>query len=559
MKNKIIYIFFFFVAVYLRFSHFAQNPPSLYWEEAALGYDAYSILHTGKDHHGNSFPLVAFESFGDWKPAGYFYAVVPAIKLLGLTPEAVRLPSALAGLAIVIGVTLLAVRFSVSPRVAIAVASISPWAIQFSRSAWESNLATACIVWAVYFGYKAIEKTTIEIRPALASVVLFIFSMYTYHSARMTAPLLILGLIGVYLLEQSRGQKFSVWLATSIRKNFLTLSVLTFSALILLFPIFNALRNPTFTQRFAETSIFSDLSIIEKSNALKAAQGNSLFSRLIYHRYLLFSQEIALHFLSHFDLTFLFLSGDPNVRHSIQFYGELYHVEIVFLILGVIFFLRQKSTTKYFLFYWLFVAILPASLTTATPHSLRALAALPVFLLCITAGISVFLRWLSLLLQQLCGNTHKLAVLLVAMIYIIEFIPFWRYYTKIYPVLAASEWQYGYAQLIDKITTVTQNDHTEPVYITREQGRPAMYLWFFSKTDPKLVQTAEKTATKDQGEFLEYQNYHFIRLPSEITASTGILAASEKFLTPSQLSRYKIIDSVYSSEGTIIWNIYKIQ
>src|SRR5215207_2988516 len=94
------------VAFFLRLYQVTQLSP--YWEEVALGYDAYSILKTGKDHHGNSWPLVAFESFGDWKPSLYFYAIVPFIQLFGLNTFSVRLPSILSGVAIVGGVGTLA-------------------------------------------------------------------------------------------------------------------------------------------------------------------------------------------------------------------------------------------------------------------------------------------------------------------------------------------------------------------------------------------------------------------------------------------------------------------
>ena len=82
------------LAAVLRFYHLDSNPPSPYWEEAALGYDAYSILKTGKDFHGHSWPLIAFESFGDYKPSLYFYATVPSVAIFGLNTFAVRFPSA---------------------------------------------------------------------------------------------------------------------------------------------------------------------------------------------------------------------------------------------------------------------------------------------------------------------------------------------------------------------------------------------------------------------------------------------------------------------------------
>ena len=66
--------------------------PSLNPDEAALGYNAYSLIRTGKDEHGVSWPL-HFKSFGDYKPGGYVYLAIPFVKVLGLSPLAVRLPN----------------------------------------------------------------------------------------------------------------------------------------------------------------------------------------------------------------------------------------------------------------------------------------------------------------------------------------------------------------------------------------------------------------------------------------------------------------------------------
>src|SRR3990172_3286399 len=95
------------LALFVRVYRVTQSPPSPYWEEVALGYDAYSILLTGKDHHGNPWPIVAFESFGDWKPSGYFYALIPFIKVFGLSVFSVRLLSVLAGVGTIVGIGVL--------------------------------------------------------------------------------------------------------------------------------------------------------------------------------------------------------------------------------------------------------------------------------------------------------------------------------------------------------------------------------------------------------------------------------------------------------------------
>src|SRR5437868_4259461 len=65
-------------------------------DEAAFGYNAYSILKTGKDEYGTFLPL-SLKSFGDYKAAGYAYIDIPFIALFGLNEFSVRLPSAILG------------------------------------------------------------------------------------------------------------------------------------------------------------------------------------------------------------------------------------------------------------------------------------------------------------------------------------------------------------------------------------------------------------------------------------------------------------------------------
>src|SRR5512141_1077338 len=84
------------VAVFLRFYQLGSIPASPDWDEAALGYNAYSILKTGRDEYGKFLPLV-FRSFDDYKPPLYIYLTVPMVALFGLNVFAVRLSSVLLG------------------------------------------------------------------------------------------------------------------------------------------------------------------------------------------------------------------------------------------------------------------------------------------------------------------------------------------------------------------------------------------------------------------------------------------------------------------------------
>ena len=84
-------------AYVLRFTGLGDIPTGPYWDEAAIGYNAYSILETGRDEYGIPYPI-SFRSFNDYKPPLYIYLTVPAVALFGLNIWSVRLISVLSWL-----------------------------------------------------------------------------------------------------------------------------------------------------------------------------------------------------------------------------------------------------------------------------------------------------------------------------------------------------------------------------------------------------------------------------------------------------------------------------
>lgn len=536
-------------ALLLRIVGLDQFPPSLYWEEAALGFDAYSILKTGRDHHGNLLPIVAFESFGDWKPSLYFYAIVPFIKLVGLNLWAVRLPAVVSGVMIVLGLGELAKRIKDErlALIAMAVTAISPWAIQFSRAGWEVNLATALILWGVVLFFKG-KKWVI------AGAILLALSMYAYHAARLVAPLLGVILAGWWLVfsQEDGGQKKIIISAKLSWANFKFLALAAGVALIISLPLLKAMGSPQLTQRFAETSVFSNLGLIEKSNQLRAEAGNTILARIIYHRYLIFGKQILSSALTHFHGSFLFIAGDNNPRHSIQYFGHLYHLEFVLLVLGIFALFKKWRSEHFVLLAWAVIGVLPAALTNAVPHALRILPMMPVFLLVISMGI----LWLWETIKQ--PVVKKVVMVLLMGGYLLELSILWRFYSQVYPKLYSQEWQYGYQQMVLEVNRYQEEYPDLPVFITREYGRPAMFYWFFSQTDPRRVQAAAPTSSRDQSELTSFENMKFINSTNSVESDQAILVSSPGFaenLTGLGYALSNVSSPIENLRGETVWQV----
>jgi len=132
------------LAVFARFSFAALAPPSVNWDEAAFGYNAYSLLLTGRDEYGYKLPLV-FRSFDEYKPPLYVYLSVPFIKFMGLNEASARMVSKISGVLNVMLIMIIASLLTRNRKVGLAsgfLAAIEPWTLIFSRPARPRDKAS---------------------------------------------------------------------------------------------------------------------------------------------------------------------------------------------------------------------------------------------------------------------------------------------------------------------------------------------------------------------------------------------------------------------------------
>ena len=516
IKNKklsILLIIVFAIIAFIRIFNISKSPASLYWEEAALGYDAYSILKTGKDFHGTTFPLVAFESFGDYKPSAYFYAAALSEKLLGLTSFAVRLPSVLSGFTIIIFSYLICLEIFKNQKTKKTIAIISailvgfsPWAFQFSRAAFEANLATALTSIATWF----LLKTNTNKKMIFGSATFFALSLYTYHSTRIFVPTLLLGFLFFNFKPILKDLK--IWALAGL----ISLAIIS--------PILINFNQPEVKHRFQETIAFTDTKPIIVINQLRQDHQNSLLSRVIYHRYWHYAVTVAKSFTSNFNFNYLFISGDQNKRHSTGESGVFYPLDIILLISGVIALKKLKSKKSKLLLFWPLAALIPASLTKTNPHALRTLVAIPAPQIIAAFGATTLFSNLK--------NHKKLITLIFISLYSIFIFRHFYNYFNVYTKSSASQWQYGYQELMEFIKE--KQDNYNQVYITNQLGRPSIYYFFHNQVDPKEVQNEEKTALKDQGERLNFKNINFklpsVYLPNSLIVTTTALKPNQDIL-----------------------------
>ena len=187
-----------FLGFILRFYKLGQIPSGFVSDEASFGYNAYSLIKTGKDEFGQSWPII-FRSFGDGKMPVYFYLTIPSVLLFGLTEFAVRFPSALLGTLTILLIYLFTKeivkskndksgwRLKIWPLISALILATLPWHIHFSRAAFEANIGLFWITLGSWLWLKFIKnrkKSTLGL-----GLIAFTLSVFSYHAPRIFVPL----------------------------------------------------------------------------------------------------------------------------------------------------------------------------------------------------------------------------------------------------------------------------------------------------------------------------------------------------------------------------------
>lgn len=492
--KKLFLAFILLIAFILRFYQLGENPPSLTWDETAWGYNAYSLGIDGRDEFGRFLPLDYLESFGDFKPPFYAYLDIIPVKVFGLNEFAVRFPSALFGVLTVLVTYFLVIKLFDNHRtkqtqtqnyaekiglISALILAISPWHIMLSRAAFEANVATFFIVLGIWLFLEAIEKNKWLI---LLSVVSFALSLYTFNTARVFVPLLLLILaIGFRsLLFEFRKQTFFAFIL----------------AVLLLLPAFKFFLTPQASLRFKEVNIFSDIKIVETANKQIQNDNNAFWSKIIHNRRLAYSAEFIKHYFDNLSPSFLFIRGDGNPKFSTQDVGQLYLWELPFFIAGILYLFRKKEGYWWIIPLWLIIGIFPSATARETPHALRIETTLPTFQILTAYGLFFVFRKVSYL--------RYLIFSFIFLFFIFNILYYLHGYYAHYKREFSQEWQYGYKEAIAYVQSV-EKDY-EKIVFTEELGRPYIYFLFHTKYDPKKFRS-EAVVEREVFGFVHVRNF----------------------------------------------------
>lgn len=465
MKPLIKYAFISIItiAAILRLYALTDVPPGVNRDEASIGVTAYSLMTTGKDEYGRVLPL-SFESFGDWKLPLYIYTTIPFVGLFGLSELAVRLPSALAGIAAVTALFFLTRMLFASELIAL-MASLSlalmPWHIHISRVESEAIVSVFFTVLGSALFLTALKNRSL--RTLIASAALFGATYWTYHGTHISTSLLVAGMAVIYWRDIIRIPRWWVALAAG---SIMTLGILsaTFSA------------DHT---KISGISIFGDPTVvhtqIEQPRQIHNNPG-SVPAKLFHNRVTFAVVTVFQNYLKSYGTEFLFIKGGGNRAHNIAGYGNLHPLEAVLLLFGAAWLIGQvKKKESRFILWWLVIGGVAAAITKDAPHSNRMLAIVPALAITVGAGVHM--------LTEYAGKTRTIIILIIVLLgYAVSMGYYLDRYTVHFPKSEAVHWGYAYKQLVPVL--FSPENKNKNVVMAHPETSPYIYLMFYARLSP---------------------------------------------------------------------------
>ncbi len=480
-KSFFILTIFMVVSFILHLVGIGKTPPCLNADEAALGYNAYSILKTGKDEYGNFLPLRLL-SFQDYKLPIYSYLSLPFIAIFGLNEFSTRVLNILLG-ALFVPLTFIIIKklFKDSKIALIGsfLTSVSPWIHLLSHHAHEGVSATFFILLSFYFLVRYLEKN--KITDFFLSNLFIFLSTFAYHFGRIFLFFFVLYQL-YFLLRNKKQQK-----ASSVFIKISTLIIISLIPLIIDISTLNRVnrlvfyQNPGFQLRLDE--------YLREHNL-----------RLLHNKLTEAIRSVSYRYLKQISPEFLVISGDKNWRFGFENLGPITIVEYVFIFIGLYYLFRNKEKYRFLILYILAVSPLANALTWQEYSLIRTYPLIFPLIFIISYGFYYFL------------NQRVLRTLLILSIFFFYLINSWDIYLLHYPKRAEviRAWQCGYKELVNYV----KNNYSrfDKFVITDKLGQPYIFFLFYTQYDPIKYQKQAKISEPDGygfGQISHFDKFYF--------------------------------------------------
>lgn len=543
-KNYLLFLIIF-LAIALRFYKLSTIPIGFNDDEAAFGYDAYSILKYGFDEWGRTLPFPTFESFGDWKLVFYLYLTVFSQFVFGVNEFATRFPSALFGVLTVIATFFLSKELF-DKRVALiaaALVAISPWHMVASRNAFESDLLSFFITLGLYFFLKSFRQRKL----LYISTILFATCFYIYRSSWLFVPIFLAVIFYLF------------------RANFIKSKDLIFKnaiiAIVILIPLLPTVLTFRGQSRFMQESFITGVTRIGITNEVNERRGicqNNLpgfICSITYNKYIFFVKSYIANYLKNLSYQTFFENSSPTGFQSFMKRSAFYLFELPLIAAGLIFMFKTKSYTAKILVPWLLLAPIGTAITGIGNYG-RINLIMPAPQIIAAFGLVALVDIASRF------KVKTLAVLMASIIVIFSLGKLLIDIFYIEPFYTSRYQRYGYKELFEYLAS-RENNYNQFI-ISRKIDNSHQYIQylFTQKIDPRLLQENARRTREGDGWVIFQSIGKFKFVPSvpsiESMPEKSLLVVGEKEIT-FPLGPIHTINYLNGDPGFLIYDIDKVK
>ncbi len=443
LKKNLYQIFLVLILIlgfFLRFYKLDTNPYGFFCDEASIGYNAYSLINSGTDEWGVSWPLF-FKAFGEFKGPIMIYSTLPFVYFLGLSELSVRLVSVLYGTATIIAIYFLGKRLF-NRQVGLISAlllAISPWHIHFSRVNLEGLIPFVFFtVLATCFWLKFLKT---KITSGYLSILFFSLAFYSYFPARIFIPPFFIFLVFSNL-------KF-------LLRNYKGIIKLFIFGLILITPMILHLTFGEGLSRWQQ--VRGDFNLL----------------------------NLTRKYFQYFSSDFLFFQGDIDfngqfiTRHSVRGLGELYLLQLPFILISIFYLIKALFKKEYLtILVWLFIYPFCDLFTSSvSPQATRTIIGVIPFQILTSLGIYQLFKFLK-------NKFYKITTIaIISILFVTSFLNYQKLYQK-YSQYSSDFW--GWQSGPKEILTYFKSHQSEYAQLCLEGvfNAPEIFIKFY---DPKNI------------------------------------------------------------------------
>ena len=526
-KNK-LFLAIFLLAIFVRLWGLGSLGPGFFRDEAALGYNSWSIAQTGKDEFGQTMPVI-FRSFEVFFLPLYVYLSAAFMKTLGLSVFSTRLVAALSGVGIVAVSYLLTKtvfpKKKYLPELTALLTALSPWTLFYSRGAFEGNLGLFLFTLGVY----------LFIRKRLTwSFILMVLSMYSYQAERLVVPL---------------------WLLTALCLTKHKFFKKTWPAIILGLPLAWIWFSPAGMHRAVGVSL------------LNTGGVGGFFPTI---------KKILAMFTSYFSPRNLFWEPDYNpqrmlVGQPVMFFWLLpgYFYSLYLVCKNYL----RKNTSVTLLIAWLLLGPLPAAFTSDPFHTYRSLL--------MSVPLIIFVSWGT---WELIRHSGKLSLrnasridsgqarmtnisIILTLLLVFSLARMISSYLVVTPSLRANDWDQAFSATIKAIEEA--KPYAKKIVFDTSYSEPYIHYLFFTGYQPaKLHQTTsgldlDYYGSIDRIRFNNLDNIYFEQVdwPTRRGDSGTIFILPDSKVPPSEFlgdPKVNLLKEIKNKPGQVIFRLLEI-